>query len=590
MLTTRRGLGFAIKLLTSMPWTLYRYILRELVKVLVLTTAVMVVVLSFVSAIGPLSDGLLGPVSLVKFVLYTMPTVLGFALPFAGAFSATVVFHGLAKDNELLACRASGLSYSRIFAPVAGLGLVLMAVLLLLSNTLVPGFWKAAKRTVEGDVLGVLVSQLNQNRPYIFADNGLVLYADAAETRDPPADSSTEGLTAERFIVMRNVAVGQYDKQSGRLLNDTTASVASALLVRDDFGRAYISLRLQDPVFYDAQTGQLQTVGRFGEIETDQPILLPNPISDEAVFFTFADLMQLKHNPHDFDTVREAQSELAAAVARERLMRTVVDALSRERGGRGFVVLQSGLDDYYRVSAPRAEVIDGRLRLSGDGDLRVSIDRYDNAQLIGEPARRFESDDALLKVTAGRFELEPVIQITMSRVDVYSINGELNNKPEYLFPAMQYPDQVLGVDLVTLSTDELNKLAQADGVANAPAVRQARAMLRFNIIQLKHLIDAELYTRFATALATPLLLILGTLLAVRMRDRLPLVVFFWSFVLAVMTLVMIKTGGSMAERVAIEDVLSGRGSDRLIGVGVLWGGNLMLLMVIGRLYVKVAKN
>lgn len=67
-----------------MPWTLYRYILRELLKVLVLTTTVLVVVLSFGAAVGPMADGLLGPVTLVKFVLYTMPTVLGFALPFAG--------------------------------------------------------------------------------------------------------------------------------------------------------------------------------------------------------------------------------------------------------------------------------------------------------------------------------------------------------------------------------------------------------------------------------------------------------------------------------------------------------------------------
>lgn len=213
----------------------------------------------------------------------------------------------MAKDNEILACRAGGMSYSRIFAPIAMLGLVLMLVLLLLSNTLVPGFWKAAKKTVEGDVLGVLVSQLNQNRPYMLGNDTLVLSADAAEVREPPPGSSTGNLKAEQFIVMTGVAVGQYEKDSQTVIADTTASTASALLVRDENGKAYISLRLRDPVHYNAASGQFETVGRSGTLETDQPILLPDPIADEAVFFTFEDLMRLKESPEQFDLVREAQ-------------------------------------------------------------------------------------------------------------------------------------------------------------------------------------------------------------------------------------------------------------------------------------------
>lgn len=575
-----------------MPWTLYRYILRDLLKVLVLTTAVMVVVLSFVSAIGPLSDGLLGPVSLLKYVLYTMPTVLGFALPFAGAFAATVVFHGMAKDNEVLACRAGGMSYSRIFAPVAGLGGMLMVVLLLLSNTLVPGFWRAATKTVEGDVLGVLVGQLNQNRPYMFAD-GLVLYSDDAVVLDPPEDSGSDELAAEQFIVMSGVAVGQFDKQSGRVLNDTTASTASALLVRDAFGKSYITLKLQDPVHYDAESGELVNVGRFDEVQTDQPILLPNPIADEAVFFTFEDLMRLRERPQDFDTVRDAQAELAATVSREELTRRILDGLTASNGGLGFVTLKGGLaNTYYRLSAELVERNARGLVLTGSDELKVTIDRYDNADLRGDPTRRFEADYAELQVRTGRFDLEPEVRITMKNVRVLALNasGDANNKAEYIFPAMRMPERVLGVDPAALSAEQVNELSQAEGIRESEAVRQARAMLRFRIMQLKYLIDAELYTRVATALATPLLLILGALLAIRLSDRLPLVVFFWSFILAIVTLVMIKTGSSMAERVSIDDVLSGVHSNRLLGVAVLWGGNLLLLIVIGRLYLKVARN
>lgn len=576
-----------------MPWTLYRYILRELLKVLVLTTAVMVVVLSFLSAIGPLADGLLGPVALIKFVLYTIPTVLGFALPFAGAFSATVVFHSLTRDNELLACRAGGLSYSKIFMPVVGLGIALMVVLLLLSNTVVPRFWKAATKTVEGDVLGVLVSQLNQNRPYIFREDGLVLYTDAAEKRDPPAGSGTEGFEAEQLLVMRGVVIGKFDQQSQQVLNDTTASKASALLVRDSFGNAYITLRLEDSVFYDAVTGEIETVGRFGGMQTDRPILLPNPIKDEAVFFSLQQLLELKRQPHGFDKVREAKAALAATVSREQLMHAIVQGLDTNQGGPGFVKLRGGLaNTYYRLSAPMVEANEGGLVLIGSDELRVTIDRYDNEQLVGQPIRRFEADYAELRVNSGRLDLEPEAELTMRNVSVYALNetGEATNKASYIFPMMRHAGGKIGVDPEEMSAEELNAWARSHDNSDAMAIKEARAFLRYRIIQLKHMIDAELYTRFATALATPLLLILGALLAVRLHDKLPLVVFFWSFILAVITLVMIKTGGGMAEDVKFQQVLEGGSPDRLIGVGVLWGGNLILLFVIARLYLRVARN
>ena len=575
-----------------MPWTLYRYILRELLKVLVLTTTVLVVVLSFGAAVGPMTDGLLGPVTLIKFVIYTMPTVLGFALPFAGAFSATVVFHSMAKDNEILACRAGGMSYSRIFAPVAGLGLVLMLVLLLLSNTVVPGFWKAAKKTVEGDVLGVLVSQLNQNRPYLLPGSGLVLYSDDAWLSDPKSTKPVNGMTPVQLIQMRGVAVGQYDKQTKRVINDTTASEASALLVRDENGKSYISLRLENPVYYDAVSDQTQTIGRSGSFETDQPILLPDPISDEATFFTFQDLMRLKKSPQDFDRVNEAQLDLASALSRQHLANLITQALSPEEG-LGFIALKGGLPNtYYRLSAPVIQATDGGLSLRSSEGIKVTVDSYNNVELRGEPTRRFEGDIAELTVRTDRFDREPEARIVMRNVSVLGLNdsGAITNKEEYAFPAMRYPNQVLGQDPSKMTPEQLSEWTQQDAMRSAEGVQQARRNMLFRLYELKYMIDAELYTRFATAIATPLLLLLGTLLAVRLHDRLPLVVFFWAFMLAIVSLVMIHTGSSMAERVKIEDVISGSGGDRLIGVAVLWAGNLILLLLIGRLYLRVARN
>ena len=59
-----------------MPLTLYWYILRDLLKLLITSTLVLVIVMSFGFAIKPISDGLLGPWQLVKVIGYTMPGML----------------------------------------------------------------------------------------------------------------------------------------------------------------------------------------------------------------------------------------------------------------------------------------------------------------------------------------------------------------------------------------------------------------------------------------------------------------------------------------------------------------------------------
>ena len=60
--------------------------------------------------------------------------------------------------------------------------------------------------------------------------------------------------------------------------------------------------------------------------------------------------------------------------------------------------------------------------------------------------------------------------------------------------------------------------------------------------------------------------------------------------LAIVTLVMIHTGSSLAERVSLEGLQSGFAVDRMIGLAVLWGGNLVLLFVVAILYLHLARN
>src|SRR5436189_4191181 len=109
-----------------MPWLLYRYILRDLLRVVGLTASVLVTVIAFGATIKPLAnDTLLDAAQTAKYMGLAIVPMLQFALPFAAGFAATITLHRMTNDNEILAMSASGISYRRIMVPLIGLGVAL---------------------------------------------------------------------------------------------------------------------------------------------------------------------------------------------------------------------------------------------------------------------------------------------------------------------------------------------------------------------------------------------------------------------------------------------------------------------------------
>ena len=188
-----------------MPWTIYRYIFKDLLKLLVTATLVLVLVISFAAAIKPLSEGLLGPKALLKYVLFLAPTMLSFILPFAAALSSTLVFSRIVEDNELVVCRASGIGYRMILLPVIFLGLMLTLSLFFLSNWVVPSYYRHAALMLEKDMMQVIVSQVEQMRPVTLGN--IVLYADAVDDSHAAPVIPGDSVQPSKLIRLRGVAV-----------------------------------------------------------------------------------------------------------------------------------------------------------------------------------------------------------------------------------------------------------------------------------------------------------------------------------------------------------------------------------------------
>lgn len=557
-----------------MTWTIYKYILKELLKLMALSSLVLVTLISFAAAIKPMSDGLLGAGAMLKFVGYSAPTMLGFVLPFAGAFSSTLVFIRMAADNEVLACSASGISYARVLAPVAALGLVLTMGLFYLSNFVVPSFYRAAAETLESDMMTVLVTQLNQNRPFTEID-GVVIYADSAVQIPAP-----EFTGATKFIQLKGVAVGELD-ENNVVRADSTAREANILLFQGPEG-SFVTLKLIDAMRYHPEVGELQ----YSEKLPIGPWPLPNPFGDDPKFLSWPQLRMLDREPDRFGDVRKAKIELAREVAVAELRTSIRQQMKENNGQHG--VLLSDLDHGYRITSPSVRTIRGTLILTATPDHPITVEypvHTDTHPYDGPILRRIEANSGSIEIrppTEDHQGLEPTASVELVEVRMFKVPGTepTTEKPADSLPPMRWPTKIIDPDLETRPIEDL--LAVADHhFTRSKNVDDARIGLDKNIQKLGRKIISQLHERAASAITCLILLVFGSVLAIHLKGQMPLVVFFWSFLLAIVSIIVIHTGQDLAvtQRASVVG-----------GLTVLWAGNIGLAVATFIVYRRLARN
>lgn len=612
-----------------MPWTLYRYILKDLIKLLVISSTVLLLVIDFAAAIKPLSDGLLGPVQLMKFVFYSMPTMLSFALPFSAAFASTLVFARLASDNEILACRASGMSYTKILAPVLGMGLLITCSLMYLGNQVIPKFYMLAEQQLERDMLKVVVTQIKSGQP--FKMRNMVLYADAVDDTQPPPviENLPEGTDQPtKMVLFDGVAIAMLDKQGG-LKIEGTAERADALFFRSP-KQSWMQIRLENVMYYRADRSMKPKSDKAGKpdaegagasatapaesLETttddaDAPaeesaaksetfgdrgqllfvknwnppaIPMPNPFQDRLQFFTIGELLDLRANPDHFDRVNARMESLQNALTEARLTRLVRDALSASGTTHGVLTMQAPVAaQRYQITAPKISSAPKGLILESvparDGipgrDVEVT------SIVSGVVNRRMIAKSAVVEVESGDVSPEPRIHVELEDVNIIDAQSSPNRtqRKSLPLPGSTWPAS-LTADNEKPTIDEL--LEKAQDYSENKQIQTAATNLKSSIVSLKKRVSARLHERFASAVAASLVLTLGALMSLVLAGRMPLVVYFWSFLVATLAVVLARAG----ETVAINQSLPA------VGMLGMWSGNILLAISVLALWRKLSRN
>ena len=150
---------------------LHRYILKEMLKALALGPAAISGVVCFALVLVALQQKGLGPVDSLKYMGLSIPFAVYFALPLAAVLAASLIYGRLAADNEVMACRASGIPLSSLFWPTILLATVAAGLVLALATWPLPESSYSAKRLAKADMERLFFSQLANGKFYLKEAN-----------------------------------------------------------------------------------------------------------------------------------------------------------------------------------------------------------------------------------------------------------------------------------------------------------------------------------------------------------------------------------------------------------------------------------
>ena len=161
--------------------TLDRYLGKDLAKATALAALSFTVVLTVLAVIEPLrKQGLSGTQAMALFG-YSLPLSLSLALPVGALFAATIVYGRFAQDNELMACRATGLCTLTLMKPALILATVVGGITLTLGLYVAPKLWQMSEKTVKHNLEKITYHYLKSRGHINITKEGWLFHADRVD-------------------------------------------------------------------------------------------------------------------------------------------------------------------------------------------------------------------------------------------------------------------------------------------------------------------------------------------------------------------------------------------------------------------------
>lgn len=535
-----------------MSKTLFWYIFRDLVKIFLMTSAVIAGIISFGGLLKPLSEYGLSGTQVTQMLGYLMPAAQTYSLPIAALFATTVVYGRLSADNELTACRASGISHVSLFLPAVVLGLILALVSLVLLSYIVPRFTLRAER-VAFDSLAEMVKK-NIDRNHQIKVESYAIFAESATIVPNP-----EGRTDEEVVILQAPMFCLYEEDEKlryKVPTEFFMAERAEVKIRQTENQVEFTARLINGSAFPRNFAGGST-GGVGAAQIG-PFPLGSPIRENTKFMDIRQLKALHEDPTRSTEVKRLYTIITRQEQEAAFLNALYEALKRD----GQFAFESEAETYRLdlSSDARSSLKIGRARLAASSGAAPALR---GIQLIRDRAGDESETDEARAVTV-KVQADPAsdrLQIEFALEDVL-IGSDAVRPGKKSIP--RYLSIPIPADVAAIEARGAEYYRDRDKARGEEGKKLWRRLFR-----LRNNIEAEIHGRMSFAMSCLILVVMGCGLGMMFRTGNYLTAFSISVIPALITTALMVTGQHAAEHDMPNSLA--------LGLSLVWLGNVIVL-------------
>ena len=542
-----------------MVFTLHRYIFRELLKVFVPAALALTIILSLGSILRPVQEYGVGPRQVVHLMGYFLPIALTFVLPMAALFAAALVYGRFASDNELDACRASGICLLTLVYPGVALAIMVAIANLILSFHVVPTFVHRAERSLKADAKQILFRNIQRKGFYkLPPENRYVIYADQAnlqkDTLSGVVVAEVKGNKIKKVVTAESAKI---NFKPHKKFNEVQITAYNTYQIGSEDEGGFSAEWLPLTMEFGSLLGDDIKFKKINEMKEIRDI-------DLTLFYPIAKL------------ARDTYAQFTV----ESLAEDIADKITNDPGS--FYKLHSG-KKLVEFTASRCIAGDGKeVELSGE----VVVVEYDAASR--QRLRTLQCAKASLHLEGD--ELAPTLTMELYNPTWHQVEGAEGLAMGWL--------RIRGLIIPRAVRDVANKFATEDGLdakklASKSSILQKGPSSKLRGLQNKLKqeiqntlaeIEAEIHSRLVFGIGCVSLIMIGIGLGIILRGGHLLSAFGASSVPAAVLIVCIMMGRNITKNPKVQ---TGSG---ISGIILMWGGLVFLSLLAVGIYRRLLKN
>ena len=535
--------------MAAMVFTLQRYIFAELMKVFVLATIALTLMLTLGLLIQNVQEFGVGPEQAIHLLGYLIPITLTFVLPMGALFASALIYGRFASDNELNACRASGVSLTTLIYPGLCLAIAVATTTLILSFHVVPSFVLRAEKSLKSNFKQILFRNVQRKGYYTLPGKRYRLYADTAY----PEEDMLSGVIVT-------------DSKKGRITKIITAETAR---VEIDTHRSFNEVRVAALEAY-----QISPLGQDYSKELAFSNRAPSLLSDSVKFQKMDRIKKIKQDMTEYYPIGEIARGVQAQLAIEMLSEQVAARISAEE--KPYYSL-SNEDITIRFTAGDCQVKTSTQNPTIElvGPIRLDV----VSNIFGKRMYLYDSNRGQIRLEDESIDAELILIL-------YDADWLREDGVKYVAPRRVFRNLILPEN-ITASLGRLGSVGNdgffASVLKNPPSGKLAglrKELLRKCSVTTNE-INAEIHSRLVFGIGCIALTLVSIALGIMFRGGHLLSAFGASSIPAGALTVCIMAGKDLTKNIA---------TSASVGISVMWAGLLALSILTMIIYRKLLKT